>query len=67
MSKLTRQDIYDTARELSNWGRWGEDDEIGTLNNISPEDVVAALTDPGRRVQMVLQRGGRQLSLRFRL
>ena len=20
------------ARELSNWGRWGEDDEVGTLN-----------------------------------
>jgi hypothetical protein len=27
---------------LSNWGRWGEDDEIGTLNNVAPEDIVAA-------------------------
>ena len=42
MAKLTRQDIYDTAKELSNWGRWGEDDQIGTLNNVTPEDVVAA-------------------------
>ena len=42
MAKLTRQDIYDTANELSNWGRWGPDDQIGTLNNISPEDIVAA-------------------------
>jgi kynurenine formamidase len=36
----------DTVRELlerySNWGRWGPDDELGTLNFIRPEDVVAA-------------------------
>jgi kynurenine formamidase len=40
-----RPDI-DTVRELarycSNWGRWGPDDELGTLNHIRPEDVVAA-------------------------
>ena len=22
---------------LANWGRWGKDDELGTLNNLSPE------------------------------
>jgi kynurenine formamidase len=27
---------------LSNWGRWGEDDEAGTLNLITPETRVAA-------------------------
>ncbi len=32
-----------------------------------PNDVVRALTDPGRRINMVIQRGGRSLSLRFRL
>ncbi len=32
-----------------------------------PQDVVRALTDPGRRINMVIQRGGRSLSLRFRL
>ncbi len=32
-----------------------------------PNDVVRALTDPGRRLNMVIQRGGRSLSLRFRL
>lgn len=42
MAKLTRQDIYDTAKELSNWGRWGENDQIGTLNNVTPDDVIAA-------------------------
>ena len=42
MTKLTRQDIYATAKELSNWGRWGADDQIGTLNNVTPEDVIRA-------------------------
>ncbi len=36
----------DTVRRLaercSNWGRWGPDDQLGTLNHIRPEDVVAA-------------------------
>ncbi len=29
--------------ELSNWGRWGKDDELGTLNLITPEKRRAAL------------------------
>ena len=40
--KLTREKIYETAKKLSNWGRWGKDDQIGTLNNIEPADIVAA-------------------------
>src|SRR5687768_12268044 len=27
------------AREVNNWGRWGDDDELGTLNRITPEVV----------------------------
>lgn len=27
---------------LSNWGRWGENDVLGTLNHISPQSVLAA-------------------------
>jgi kynurenine formamidase len=34
--------IYEAAEKLSNWGRWGTDDEIGTLNHVSPADIVAA-------------------------
>jgi kynurenine formamidase len=33
---------------LSNWGRWGEDDQLGTLNLITPEkraQAAAAVTD----------------------
>jgi len=29
--------------ELSNWGRWGKDDELGTLNLVTPEKRKAAL------------------------
>jgi kynurenine formamidase len=34
--------IEDAAKTLSNWGRWGKDDEIGTLNFVTPEHVVEA-------------------------
>ncbi|TCR73397.1 cyclase family protein [Rhizobium sp. BK376] len=34
--------IQTASRELSNWGRWGEDDQIGTLNNITPANIVDA-------------------------
>jgi kynurenine formamidase len=30
------------GRELSNWGRWGPDDQVGTLNLVRPEHIVAA-------------------------
>ena len=29
-------------KKLTNWGRWGKDDQIGTLNHITPEDIVKA-------------------------
>ena len=46
---------YDTwMTELSNWGRWGEDDQIGALNLITPGKRVAAagLVETGRVVSM---------------
>ena len=33
-------------QNLSNWGRWGEDDQLGTLNLITPEKRREALTLP---------------------
>lgn len=30
------------ARKVSNWGRWGKADELGTLNLISPDKIRAA-------------------------
>src|SRR3712207_229089 len=40
--KLTRTDIEAAAERLKNWGKWGPDDEIGTLNYTTPEDIVRA-------------------------
>ncbi|MDE1931328.1 MAG: cyclase family protein [Alphaproteobacteria bacterium] len=40
--KLTMDDIKAAADRLKNWGRWGADDELGTLNHTRPEDVAAA-------------------------
>lgn len=40
--KVGKAAIYEAAEKLSNWGRWGKDDQIGTLNHVTPEDVVAA-------------------------
>jgi kynurenine formamidase len=39
---VNRAAIYEAATKLSNWGRWGKDDQIGTLNNVTPEDVINA-------------------------
>jgi kynurenine formamidase len=45
--------IFDSVR---NWGRWGPDDERGTLNYITPERVAAAasLVRSGRTVSMAI-------------
>ena len=40
--KVTRQDLREAAEKYKNWGKWGPDDEIGTLNYTSPEDIIAA-------------------------
>ena len=42
--------------ELSNWGRWGEEDERGALNYLSPERVLAAAwsVDSGETVTLSL-------------
>lgn len=34
--------IEEATEKLSNWNRWGKEDEIGTLNLVSPDDIVAA-------------------------
>ena len=54
--KLTMADIRAAAVRLSNWGRWGAEDEIGTLNHIRPEDVVAAarLVQKGKVMSLAL-------------
>jgi kynurenine formamidase len=36
------EDFRSIGKRLSNWGRWGPDDERGTVNLITPERLVAA-------------------------
>src|ERR1019366_9273897 len=52
--KLTRQDLREAAEKYKNWGKWGPQDEIGTLNYTAPEDIIAAADD---MVTMPLQCG----------
>lgn len=47
--KSTTPDVspaIDTVRQLcrrySNWGRWGPDDQLGTLNFVEPQDIACA-------------------------
>jgi kynurenine formamidase len=39
---VNRAAIADAAEKLSNWGRWGKDDQIGTLNNVTQQDIIDA-------------------------
>src|ERR1700756_4769357 len=47
--KLTKADIDGMMTSLSNWGRWGKDDQRGALNLITPEKRrrAAALVQEG--------------------
>ena len=52
--EVTRADTERWKQELTNWGRWGPDDEIGTLNLITPEKrkQAAALVQEGISVSL---------------
>jgi kynurenine formamidase len=39
---MNRQDFDRLAGQLRNWGRWGDDDQRGTLNHITPETLKGA-------------------------
>ena len=49
-------EFHEIAKRVNNWGRWGADDEIGTLNLITDEVVrrAAATVRSGRRVPLAL-------------
>jgi len=43
-------------QEVSNWGRWGDDDQLGTLNTITADKMIAAasLVEEGSSVSLAL-------------
>ena len=58
------QAVLDVAAQVRNWGRWGDGDQIGTLNFITDEVVraAAALVRTGKRFSLAypLQLNGLQ-------
>ena len=40
--KMTKADFDRQVTELSNWGRWGKEDQLGALNLITPEKRIQA-------------------------
>ena len=42
--KLKMKDVEAAAERLKNWGKWGKDDHVGTLNYTTPDDIVKAAT-----------------------
>ena len=68
MASLT--DFRRVAGEVSNWGRWGDSDELGTLNFITPDKVAeaAGLVKHGKVFPLGVDFGssGPQGSFKFR-
>ena len=54
--KLSARTVREWGERYSNWGRWGADDERGTLNFITPQRVLAACALPrsGRVISCAL-------------
>ena len=63
-------DFRRVADDVRNWGRWGDDDELGTLNFITPEKVVeaASLVKRGKVISLGgdFTSGGPQGAFKFR-
>ena len=55
-AEVSRAEFDAWMQEISNWGRWGEEDELGTLNLVTPakSKAAAALVREGVSVSMAL-------------
>ena len=54
--KVGRAAIAEASKKLSNWGRWGKDDQIGTLNLITPQKRAQAMALAKKGVVVSMQR-----------
>ena len=54
---MSRAEFDQMLQDISNWGRWGDDDELGTLNLITPDKRrdAATLVEDGVSVSMSLE------------
>ncbi|MEQ8839992.1 MAG: cyclase family protein [Acidimicrobiales bacterium] len=48
--------FHEVSAEVRNWGRWGADDRIGTLNLITPDAIAAAAAtvEHGRAISLAI-------------
>jgi len=71
MGRVDKAAMEKFAAELKNWGKWGPDDELGTLNYISPGAIVeaASLVKRGRVFSLAIpfDTGGPQFGERGRI
>jgi len=53
---MSKQEFDALFKKISNWGRWGPNDERGTLNYITPSHIraAAALVRSGRSVSLTI-------------
>ena len=55
--KVGKKAIAEATEKLKNWGRWGKEDQVGTLNHVTPEDIVKAPRSyTGKFLEPVLKR-----------
>ena len=56
MTSANIDNVRELSQRHSNWGRWGDDDERGTLNHVTPDLIVAAakLVKAGKTISMAL-------------
>jgi hypothetical protein len=53
-ARMTKDDVEVLLKSVSNWGRWGQDDQLGAINLITPQKrrQAAALVKEGISVSM---------------
>lgn len=54
--RITLDWLHEKCKQLRNWQKWGADDELGTLNYVSGQDIVdaAALVKTGKVISLAL-------------
>ena len=60
-------DLEQLAARVSNWGRWGADDQRGTLNLIGPDSVLRGLAAAARAGDVARFHAAPRLTPRRRL
>ena len=54
---MSEKEFNKLLKDISNWGRWGKEDQLGTLNTITSKEKIEAsrLVQSGRSVSLALE------------